>query len=83
MIKAHIVDPNQEVFTFSGQKTMYGGKSIAAGDIVFLFASETEGGDGLVARGVVVSAEPAPTSELSRARRTFSMNPHPRTQEQP
>jgi hypothetical protein len=37
---------------------MYGGKAIAAGDTVFLFASETEGGQGLVARGVVTAAEP-------------------------
>ena len=36
---------------------MYGGKQIAAGDIVYVFASENEGGQGLVARGVVVSAE--------------------------
>jgi len=38
-------------------KTMYGGKMIAAGDAVFLFASE--GGQGLVARGVVTKAEAA------------------------
>jgi hypothetical protein len=37
---------------------MYGGKRIAAGDTIFLFASENEGGHGLVARGIVVSAEP-------------------------
>jgi hypothetical protein len=39
---------------------MYGGKSIAAGDVVFVFASETQGGQGLVARGVVTSAEATP-----------------------
>ncbi len=36
---------------------MYGGKNIAAGDTVFVFASENEGGAGLIARGVVVAAE--------------------------
>lgn len=34
---------------------MYGGKRIAEGDTIFLFASENEGGRGLVARGVVTS----------------------------
>ena len=36
---------------------MYGGKHIAEGDIVFVFASENEGGRGLIARGVVIFAE--------------------------
>ena len=36
---------------------MYGGKRIARGDAIFMFASENEGGQGLVARGVVISAE--------------------------
>ena len=36
---------------------MYGGKHIAEGDTVFLFASENEGGQGLIARGVVSSAK--------------------------
>src|SRR5262249_5335268 len=40
------------------QKTMYGGKLIAEGDAIFMFASENEGGQGLIARGVVTSAEP-------------------------
>jgi hypothetical protein len=35
---------------------MYGGKRIAEGDTVFVFASENEGGHGLIARGIVVSA---------------------------
>jgi len=34
---------------------MYGGKHIAVGDKVFVFASENEGGRGLIARGVVTS----------------------------
>lgn len=36
---------------------MYGSKSIAAGDMIYLFASEKGGGRGLIARGVVVSSE--------------------------
>ncbi len=56
-IKAEIRDPGAETFGFAAQKTMYGGKHIAAGDTVFLFASETEGGQGLVARGIVTAAE--------------------------
>jgi hypothetical protein len=56
-IKAEIADPRAETFVFSAQKTMYGGKTIAVGDRVFLFASENEGGCGMVARGVVVFAE--------------------------
>jgi hypothetical protein len=36
---------------------MYGGKHIAEGDTVFVFASENEGGQGLIVRGVVTSAE--------------------------
>jgi hypothetical protein len=35
---------------------MYGGKHIAAGDLIFLFASENEGGSGLIASGIVTSA---------------------------
>jgi hypothetical protein len=45
---------------FTAQKTMYGGKGIAAGDKIFLFASENEGGSGLVARGIVTAAEATP-----------------------
>ena len=56
-IKAEIHDPSAETFAFSAQKTMYGGKHIAEGDLVFLFASESEGGQGLVAQAVVTSSE--------------------------
>ena len=56
-IKAGIGDPRAESFTFAAQKTMYGGRRIKAGDAIFLFASENEGGQGLIARGVVTSAE--------------------------
>jgi hypothetical protein len=56
-IKAEISDLRPKTFAFIAQKTMYGGKHIAEGDAVFVFASENEGGQGLVARGVVISAE--------------------------
>jgi hypothetical protein len=56
-IKAEVGDPAAEAFAFSGQKTMYGGKHIARGDMVFVFASEKEGGPGLVASGIVTSVE--------------------------
>jgi len=59
-IKTEIANPKAEAFTFRDQKTMYGGKGIAEGDTIFLFASENEGGSGLVARGVVTSVEPTP-----------------------
>jgi hypothetical protein len=59
-IKARIDDPEAVTFAFPAQKTMYGGRRIAAGDTIFLFASENEGGQGLVARGTVVSAEAVP-----------------------
>ena len=59
-IKAEVDDPATEVFAFPDQKTMYGGKRIAKGDIVFVFASENEGGSGLVAKGVVVSVKASP-----------------------
>jgi hypothetical protein len=56
-IKAEVCDPRGKTFAFTAQKTMYGGKHIAEGDTVFVFASENEGARGLIARGVVTSAE--------------------------
>jgi hypothetical protein len=56
-IKAEVKVPRAKSFAFNAQKTMYGGKLIAEGDTVFLFASENEGGHGLIARGVVTSVE--------------------------
>jgi len=56
-IKAEVHDPKAKAFRFTAQKTMYGGKHIAEGDMVFVFASENEGGQGLIARGVVTSVE--------------------------
>ena len=56
-IKAEVCDPRAKTFAFTAQKTMYGGKHIAEGDTVFVFASENEDGQGLIARGVVTAAE--------------------------
>jgi hypothetical protein len=47
-IKAEIRDPRVKALAFTAQKTMYGGKHIAQGDTVFVFASENEDGCGLM-----------------------------------
>lgn len=54
-IKAAISDPTARSLSFTAQKTMYGGKRIARGDTIFVFASEQDGGQGLLARSVVIS----------------------------
>jgi hypothetical protein len=59
-IKAEVRAPRARTFIFTAQKTMYGGKHIAKGDTIFVFASENEGGQGLIAQGVVTSAEAIP-----------------------
>jgi hypothetical protein len=59
-IKAEVSDPRAKTFAFSAQKTMYDGKRIAKGDTIFVFASEKEGGAGLIASGVVTSAKAIP-----------------------
>ena len=56
-IKAEVSDPLAQAFAFKAQKTMYGGKHIAKGDTIFVFASENQGGPGLIASGVVTSAK--------------------------
>src|SRR6266568_2039717 len=56
-IKAAVSDPRAKTFAFSAQKTMYDGKRIAKGDTIFVFASENEGGPGLIASGAVTSAK--------------------------
>jgi hypothetical protein len=58
-IKAEIGDPQAKTFAFTARKSMYGGKHIAKGDTIFVFASENEGGSGLIARGIVEFAEAA------------------------
>ena len=66
-IKAEVGDPGAATLSFTAQKTMYGGKHIAEGDTVFVFASENEGGPGLIARGVVTSARAIPRKrEIAR-----------------
>ena len=59
-IKTEIDDLRARNFAFGAQKTMYGGKRIAKGDVAFIFASENEGGPGLIAQGVVTSARATP-----------------------
>jgi len=59
-IKAEVVDSRARIFAFTAHKTMYGGKLITGGDTVFVFASENDGGRGLIARGVVTHAEASP-----------------------
>jgi hypothetical protein len=68
-IKAKVNDPRAKTFAFNAQKTMYGGKHIASGDIIFVFASENEGGPGLIASGVVISTK-AITKKRGVARQT-------------
>jgi len=60
VIKTEIRNPRAKTFEFREMKTMYGGKGIARGDVAFIFASETQGGRGLVARAVVTKAESVP-----------------------
>ena len=59
-IKAKVTDLFAETFAFNAQKTMYGGKRVAKGDAVFVFASENEGGPGLIASGIVTSSKSIP-----------------------
>ena len=59
-IKAEVTRPHATSLTFTAQKTMYGGKRIKRGDTLFVFASENEGGTGLVACGVVTAATAVP-----------------------
>jgi hypothetical protein len=53
IVKEHVANISTPTFTFANAKTMYGGRKIAAGDVVYIFDSETQGGSGLCARGVV------------------------------
>ncbi len=60
-IKTEVQDAGAKAWVFNAQKTMYGGKRVAVGDQVFIFASENEGGQGLVALGEVTMAEAVPS----------------------
>jgi hypothetical protein len=46
VIKAGVGDSSAKTIVFNAQKTMYGGKHIAEGDPIFVFASENQGGSG-------------------------------------
>jgi hypothetical protein len=59
-IKTHVSDLSAEQWSFADQKSMYGGKRIAIGDTIFVFASENEGGAGLIAFGTVSLARATP-----------------------
>lgn len=59
-IRTEIIDPEATVWTLRDQKTMYAGKGIAVDDTLFVFASENEGGQGLIAVGRVTASEPTP-----------------------
>ena len=69
-IKAEVSNPGAATFAFDAQKTMYGGKHIAKGDRIFVFASENEGGPGLIAHGVVISAEAIAKAACEHQRQT-------------
>jgi len=59
-IKVEIIDIKAKAWSLPRQKTMYGGKRIGEGDRIYIFASENEGGVGLVARGIVTAAKAVP-----------------------
>ncbi|MBS0419476.1 MAG: hypothetical protein JSR66_17330 [Proteobacteria bacterium] len=65
VVKAAVSHEDARHFEFRAQKTMYGGKGIRAKDEIFIFASENEGGPGLIARGVVTSATATPLRRKS------------------
>ncbi len=60
VIKARVDDPGADAWTFLQHKTMYGGKHLAVGDTVFVWASEHEGGAGLLAQGRVAKVQVVP-----------------------
>ena len=68
-IKAEIHDLSVETFAFTAQKTMYGGKHIAEGDLVFLFASENEGGPASLRRQWSLPANRPQSNPESRCKR--------------
>ena len=59
-IKTEIRQPGAKSWHFVRQKTMYGGRTVAQGDTIFVFASENEGAEGLVVLGRVTEAEAIP-----------------------
>lgn len=65
-IKAEVSNLEAATFEFAAVKTMYGGKNVAVGDRIFVFASENEGGSGLLARGIVTSSVNLPKTAAIR-----------------
>jgi hypothetical protein len=63
-IKTKISDPNVDTLNFRSEKTMYGGKRIAPGDVLFVFDSETQGGKGLIAKGIVSTSRLLPRKQI-------------------
>lgn len=56
-VNAEVIDLRAKEFAFSEQETMCVVNEIAKGDLVYIFASENEGGAGLAASGIVTLAE--------------------------
>jgi hypothetical protein len=65
VVKAPVSDLKAKSFSFDQQKVMYGGKGIGVGDEIFVFDSENEGGEGLIARGVVTAVAHLPVKKVS------------------
>lgn len=59
-IKVELPHPDAATYAFAEQKTMYSGKHIADGDVLYLFASGNGAGSGLVAAAILTSAVPTP-----------------------
>jgi hypothetical protein len=70
VIKAALGDVTAKRWSFHAVKTMYRGKDIALKDEVFIFDSENEGGQGLIARGAVSSV-----SAVARPRKATRYTP--------
>lgn len=70
VVKAAVADEAAKLFSFRMQKTMYGGKNIRAKDEVFIFSSENEGGNGLIARGIVTVTQPPVRRKSAKVRTT-------------
>jgi hypothetical protein len=58
--KVDVADPTAPLFELVAAKTMYEGKAVSVGGTIFVFASENNGGQGLVARGLVTHAVSVP-----------------------
>jgi hypothetical protein len=65
VVKAAPVPPEKARSSSFDEKTMYRGKDIRAGDEIFVFASDHQGGRGLIAKGVVTSAARGPGIRVS------------------